>query len=131
MAEMAYGGAAPVGRWGALLEGAAESIPYWVDVSRVTDVEFSRDDATGAVTATIRAEGGGGREVAGGTAPSGLGFAFTHRLPLAPGMSHILAEILPLGKTRPGPVGGRGLFHDAALFFGGRELRVADLLHPC
>ena len=107
---IAYAGAAPVGRWGALLQGASDNIPYWVDVSRVTDVSFERDDATGAVTATIRAEGGGGREVAGGAAPSALGFAFTHRLSLAPGTADILAEIVSLENAGSVPIDVRCIF---------------------
>ena len=107
---IAYAGAAPVGRWGALLQGASDNIPYWVDVSRVTDVSFERDDATGAVTATIRAEGGGGREVAGGAAPSALGFAFTHRLSLAPGTADVLAEIVSLENAGSVPIDVRCIF---------------------
>ncbi|MBR3084973.1 MAG: hypothetical protein IKH04_01075 [Kiritimatiellae bacterium] len=103
-------GPRPVGRWGALLQGASDNIPYWVDVSRVTDVSFSRDGATGVVTATIRAEGGGGREVAGGSAPSALGFAFTHRLSLAPGTLDILAEIVSLENTGSAPIDVRCIF---------------------
>lgn len=85
-----------VGRWGALLQGTNNGIPYWVDVSRTTDVASERDDATGIVTVTIRAEGGLNAEIAGGTAPDGLHFAFTHRLSLAPGSDEILAEIVSL-----------------------------------
>ena len=107
---IAYAGAAPIGRWGALLQGASDNIPYWVDVSRVTDVSFERDDATGAVTATIRAEGGGGREVAGGAAPSALGFAFTHRLSLAPGTADVLAEIVSLENAGSVPIDVRYIF---------------------
>ena len=108
--EIAYGGAAPVGRWGALLQGATENIPYWVDVSRVANVSFARDEATGIITATIRAEGGKGREVAGGTAPDGLSFAFTHRLSLAPDGPDILAEIVSLENTGAVPFDVRFLF---------------------
>ena len=108
--EIAYGGAAPVGRWGALLQGATDNIPYWVDVSRATDVSFERDDATGIVTATIRAEGGKGREVAGGVSPNGLSFAFTHRLSLAPGGPDVLAEIVSLENTGTAAFDVRSLF---------------------
>ena len=95
--------ARPVGRWGALLQGATDNIPWWVDVSRVTDVSFGRDDATGVVTATIRAEGRGDEAVAGGSAPGGVGFAFTHRRSLAPGSPDILAEIVSLENTGKEP----------------------------
>ena len=76
----------------------------------MTDVSFERDDATGAVTATIRAEGGGGREVAGGAAPSALGFAFTHRLSLAPGTADVLAEIVSLENAGSVPIDVRCIF---------------------
>ena len=68
-----------VGRWGALLQGESDDIPYWIDISRVTDVSFTNDTATGIVSATIRAEGVAGEAVAGGAAPAALRFAFTHR----------------------------------------------------
>ncbi len=94
--EIAYGGAAAVGRWGALLQGASDDIPYWIDVSCVTDVSFERDKATGIGSVTVRAEGVAASGVAGGSAPDGLRFAFTHRLSLAPGRADVLAEILSL-----------------------------------
>ena len=108
--EIAYNGAAPIGRWGALLQGATDNIPYWVDVSRVTDVSFARDESTGIVTATIRAEGAGRKGIAGGTAPAALGFAFTHRISLAPGSADILAEIVSLENTGTEPIDVRCLF---------------------
>ena len=97
--EIAFGDAPAAGRWGALLEGVLDGIPYWTDVSRVTDVSFVRDEATGIVTATIRAEGTGRSGAAGGDSPEGLAFAFVHRLSLAPGASEVLAEIVSLENT--------------------------------
>lgn len=108
--EIAYGDSPPIGRWGALLEGMADGMPYWVDITRVTDVSLSRDETTGIVSATIRAEGGGGAAVAGGDAPESLRFAFTHRLSLAPGDADILAEILSLENLGGEPIAVRSLF---------------------
>ena len=128
----------PVGRWGALLEGERDGIPYWTDVSRVTDVSFVRDNATGIVTVEIRAEGegrsDGGRkktaaggppaprhgvspqphsEVAGSPQQGAEGephFAFTHRLSVAPGCADILAEIVSLENTGTAPFKVKFLF---------------------
>ena len=101
--EIAYGGAPAVGRWGALLQGLHDGIPYWVDATRVTDVSFEADEATGIGSVTIRAEGGAKAGVAGGSVPEGVRFAFTHRLSLAPGSAEALAEILFLENTGPEP----------------------------
>ena len=101
--EIAYGGAPAVGRWGALLQGLHDGIPYWVDATRVTDVTFKADEATGIGSVTIRAEGGAKAGVAGGSVPEGVRFAFTHRLSLAPGSAEVLAEILSLENTGPEP----------------------------
>ena len=125
--EIAYGGAPAIGRWGALLEGELDGIPYWTDVSRVTDVSFARDEATGIVTATIRAEGFGRAdgisraqanvtpqsEVAGSAQREAEGephFAFTHRLSLAPGRAEILAEIVSLENLGAAPFNVKVLF---------------------
>ena len=108
--EIAYGDAPAVGRWGALLEGETDGIPYWTDVSRVTDVSYSRDDATGIGTVEIRAEGTGRAGSAGGSAPEALGFAFTHRLSLAPGNADILAEVVSLENTGAAPFRVKFLF---------------------
>ncbi len=99
-----------VGRWGALLQGESDDIPYWIDISRVTDVSFTNDTATGIVSATIRAEGVAGEAVAGGAAPAALRFAFTHRLSLAPGTADILAEILSLENIGEVPFTVSALF---------------------
>ena len=101
--EIAYGGAPAVGRWGALLQGLHDGIPYWVDATRVTDVMFEADEATGIGSVTIRAEGGAKAGVAGGSVPEGVRFAFTHRLSLAPGSAEALAEILSLENTGAEP----------------------------
>ena len=117
--EIAYGDAAPVGRWNALLQWRDRGVTQWTDVSRVTDVAFSRDEATGIGTVTIRAEGfapscgnvlqtlpvppAGGRE-------GGASFAITDRLSLAPGSADILAEIVALENTGPAPLDVEYLF---------------------
>ena len=118
--EIAYGGAPAVGRWGALLQSGDLS-GIWVDVDRVTDVSFDRDDATGIVSATIRAEGGVApapapvlpqppRGVAGSPrrgverGSASARFAITHRLSLAPGTSEILVEIVSLENLGAAPL---------------------------
>ena len=108
--EIAYGDEPPKGRWGALLQGREDGIPYWVDVSRVTDVTIERDAGTGIASVTIRAEGGSTDGVAGGAAPDGLRFAFTHRLSLAPGRKDVLAEILSLENLGARPIDVTVLF---------------------
>ena len=99
-----------IGRWGALLQGESDDIPYWVDISRVTEVSFTNDTATGIVSATIRAEGVAGEAVAGGATPAALRFAFTHRLSLSPGTADVLAEILLLENTGDVPFTVSALF---------------------
>ena len=108
--EVAYGDAPAVGRWGALLEGVLDGIPYWTDVSRVTDMSFSLDDATGIGTVEIHAEGTSRAGSAGGAAPESLAFAFTHRLSLAPGSADILAEIVSLENIGTDPFKVKFLF---------------------
>ena len=95
-------GAAPeaVGRWGALLSCRDGGTNIWVDISRLADVSFERDDATGAVTATLRGEGA----VPGGT------FAIVQRLTLAPGSRSALAEIASFENHSGKPVEMRSLF---------------------
>jgi hypothetical protein len=111
--EIAYGGGAPVGRWNALLQWDDNGVTQWTGVSRVTDVDFTRDEATGIGTVTVRAEGfapaapvaAGG---SGGAAhPS---FAITDRLSLAPGSADILAEIVLLENVGADPIAVEYLF---------------------
>ena len=97
---IAWDGEPPVGRWGALLQWNAGGEPVWTDVSRVTDVSFEKDGASGAGTVTIRAEGG----------ESGTCFAFAHRLSLAPGSRELLAEIVSLENTGDRPFTAQCLF---------------------
>ena len=92
----------PVGRFRALLQWLDGDKTFWTDTEHVTDVTFDRDEATGIVTATIRAEGfaadtgmktpaaGTGKEAASSVAL----FAITARLSLASGRPEILAEIV-------------------------------------
>ena len=91
----------PVGRFRALLQWLDGDKTFWTDTERVTDVTFDRDEATGIVTATLRAEGCAadtGMKTpaagAGNKAPSSPLFAITARLSLAPDRPEILAEIV-------------------------------------
>ena len=111
--EIAYVGGAPVGRWNALLQWDDNGVTQWTGVSSVTDVDFTRDEATGIGTVTVRAEGfapaapvaAGG---SGGAAhPS---FAITDRLSLAPGSADILAEIVLLENVGADPIAVEYLF---------------------
>ena len=101
--EIAYGGAAPVGRWGALLEWERGGVVKWTAVSKVSDVSFSRDSASGAGTVVIRAEG----FVGGAAKPA---FAITDRLSVAPGSGEVLAEIVSLENLGEEPLSVRYLF---------------------
>ena len=93
---IAWDGAAPVARWGgALVEWQTpDGREHYTDVSRVTDVAFARDDATGAVSATIRAEG----------EAEAARFAVTHRITLAPGMRGILVETVSAENLGDAPL---------------------------
>ena len=93
------GGFDPVGRWGALLKGENDGVPYWVDVSCVKSAIAERDEAAGMASLVIRAEGNGREAVADGVAPPSLAFAITHRLSLAPNSTEILAEIVSIENT--------------------------------
>ena len=114
--EISFHGGAPAGRWGALLQWELDGEPVWTDISRVTDVDATRDEATGIVSVTIRAEGGDGADVGEGAALSAdlrakaARFAFTHRLSLAPGADEILAEIVSLENTGSAPFTVQFLF---------------------
>ena len=100
--EIAYGAAATVGRWNALLQWRQGGVTQWTDVSRVTDVSFARDKTTGIGTVTIRATGGAaGAEHPDAKAPS---FAITDRLSIAPGSADILAEIVSLENIGESPI---------------------------
>ena len=115
--EIAYGDAAPVGRWNAMLQWDDNGVTQWTGVSSVSDVDFTRDEATGIGTVTIRAvypsaaplQEGGGPTGAGGST-SGVAFAITDRLSLAPGSADILAEIVLLENTGDTPIDVEYLF---------------------
>lgn len=94
---IAYGGAAPAGRWNALLQWDDHGATQWTGVSRVTDVSFARDEASGIGTVSIRAEGLA-------HAASGVAFAITDRLSIAPGSADILAEIVELENIGDAPI---------------------------
>ena len=118
----------PVGRWGALLQWDDHGSPEWTDISRVTDVSYAEDPATGIGTVTLRAMNDGGSApeptpgeggqlatrhsspVTGEGVGDNVAFAFTHRLSLAPGASEVLAEIVSLENTGDTPIGVQCLF---------------------
>ncbi|MBQ7667558.1 MAG: hypothetical protein IJS46_06150, partial [Kiritimatiellae bacterium] len=110
--EIAYGGAAPAGRWNALLQWRDNGVTQWTGTTRVTDIAYSRDEATGIGTVTIRAEGLA--PVAPATGRADLRerplFAITDRLSLAPGSADILAEIVALENTGDSPIDVEYLF---------------------
>ncbi|MBR0057533.1 MAG: hypothetical protein IJP66_09415, partial [Kiritimatiellae bacterium] len=85
----------PVGRLGAMLHCIEGGDRIYADIGRVTDVSLSRDLATGAEAATIRAEGG----------EAGYArFAITLRLSLAPSSREPLAEILAIENLGDSPI---------------------------
>ena len=93
--EIAFGDK-PVGRFGALLHAIVDGDRHYIDIERVTDVSFSRDDATGASCVTVRAEAN--------DSPSGLSFAMTLRFTLAPSSCEVLAEIVSIEKLGERPI---------------------------
>ena len=106
--EIAWGGAPAAGRWGALLQWDNGGAPVWTEVSRVTSVRSSVDEATGIVSLAIRAEGGDLADIGDGAplaadAKNKARFAITHRLSLAPGSAEILAEIVSLENIGDAP----------------------------
>ena len=106
--EIAWGGAPAAGRWGALLQWDNGGAPVWTEVSRVTSVRSSVDEATGIVSLAIRAEGGDLADIGEGAplaadAKNKARFAITHRLSLAPGSAEILAEIVSLENIGDAP----------------------------
>ena len=100
----------PVGRFRVLLQWLDGDKTFWTDTERVTDVAFDRDDATGIVTATIRAEGfaadtGMKNPYDGGASQSAPPlFAITARMSLAPGRPDILAEIVSVENMSGSPL---------------------------
>jgi len=113
--EIAYGGGAPVGRWNALLQWDDNGVTQWTGVSRVTDVDFTRDEATGIGTVTVRAEGDAlvtrhPSLVTGDGEGGKTAFAITDRLSLAPGSADILAEIVLLENVGADPIAVEYLF---------------------
>ena len=115
-----------VGRWGALLQWDDHGSPEWTDISRLADISYAEDPATGIGTVTLRAtnEGDPAPEPSPGEVGQrfprhsppvtgegdNLAFAFTHRLSLAPGASEVLAEIVSLENTGDSPIGVQCLF---------------------
>ena len=93
--EIAFGDK-PVGRFGALLHAIVDGDRHYIDIERVTDVSFSRDDATGASCVTVRAEAN--------DSPSGLSFAMTLCFTLAPSSCEVLAEILAIENLGDRPI---------------------------
>ncbi|MBQ7667522.1 MAG: hypothetical protein IJS46_05965, partial [Kiritimatiellae bacterium] len=116
------GGASPpgepqaAGRFRTLVKWRDGGATLWTDTDRVTDVSFSRDDATGIVSATIRAVGGTtdtSREVADAARRDGSPhlstegaplFAMTARLSIAPDCAEVLAEIVSVENISPAPL---------------------------
>ena len=123
VAKAAASACLPAARFRTLIKWRDGGATRWTDTTRVTDVAFSRDEATGIVSATVRAVGGkddtskgiasscgkvlqtlpvsptGGQE--GGAASL---FAMTARLSLAPGSAEVLAEIVSAENLSPAPL---------------------------
>jgi len=120
------------GRWNALLQWKDKGVTQWTGVSRVTDVSYSRDDATGIGTVTIRAEGYSkasppldARQASRVTGDDGtaVAFAITDRLSLAPDSSDILVEIVKLENIGTVPIDVEYLFL--------RPLAAEERPRPC
>ncbi len=118
--EVAFADGKPIGRLGALLAAEDNDFYKWIDTTRLANVTFSRDEATGAVSVSLRALGGAAastNELATPLAPQGaaladsppetdaetpLSFAITLRVTLLPGRPDALVELMSLenlGKT--------------------------------
>ena len=107
------------GRWNALLQWNDNGVTRWTGVSHVTDVSYSRDDATDIGTVTIRAEGYSKTSQSldarhaspvTGDGEGAVAFAITDRLSLAPDSSDILVEIVKLENIGAEPINVEYLF---------------------
>ena len=68
--EVAFAGGTSVGRLGALLAAEDNDFYKWIDTTRLDDVSFDRDEATGAVAVSMRALGGRAADHPDAQAPS-------------------------------------------------------------
>jgi len=100
----------PLGRLGAMLQIVDDGTNTWIDTSRVTDVELSRDAATGIASVTLRAQSPAASPHPDANAPpfavNAPCFAITTRLSLAPDSRELLAEILSVENLGDTPVAG-------------------------
>ena len=111
----------PVGRWGSLVQWDDHGSPQWTDISRVTDVSFTNDAATGVITLTIRAEGVLKREAALNE-PQGEGGNLKREAHLRPRSGHLSGEAAlnePQGE-KDGPA--FAFTHRLSLAPGAREI---------
>ena len=92
--EVAFADGKPIGRLGALLAAEDNDFYKWIDTTRLANVAFSRDEATGAVSVSLRALGGAA-VLPQGRAPEGAAQG---------GNAAIVAEppVLPQGRAPQG-----------------------------
>ena len=126
--QVAFADGKPVGRLNALLAAEDNDFYKWIDTTRLSDVAFDRDEATGAASVTLRALGG---RSAGVPAPQGaapgdsppetdaetpLAFAITMRVTLLPGRQDALVELLDLENLGEAPLLASALYMRAFSF---------------
>ena len=134
--EVAFAGGSSVGRLGALLAAEDNDFYKWIDTTRLDDVSFDRDEATGAVAVSMRALGGRAADHPGAQAPSRadatppetdaetpLAFAITMRVTLLPGRPDALVELVSLENLGPAPLLASALYMRA--FSSGKQERSA------
>ena len=124
--DVAFAGGRSVGRLGALLAAEEDDFYRWIDTSRLESAEFSRDEATGAASVTLRGLGGRaaneaprlpapGAEAPGSSPPetapgTALSFAISMRVTLLPGHPDALVELLGLENRGDEPLKASALY---------------------
>jgi hypothetical protein len=127
--QVAFADGKPVGRLGALLAAEDNDFYKWIDTTRLADVSFSRDDATGAGAVLLRALGGRAADLAAGApepaladsppetdAETPLSFAITLRVTLLPGCPDALLELVSLENLGEAPLLASALYMRAFSF---------------
>ncbi len=133
---VAFADGKPIGRLGALLAAEDNDFYKWIDTTRLDDVSFDRDEATGAVAVSMRALGGRAADRPDAQAPSSadavppetdaetpLAFAITMRVTLLPGRPDALVELVSLENLGQAPLLASALYMRA--FSSGKQERSA------
>ena len=126
--QVAFADGKPIGRLNALLAAEDNDFYKWIDTTRLTDVAFDRDEATGAVSVSLRALGGRAAGLATDAPASAadeppetdaetpLSFAITQRVTLLPDRPDALVELVSLENLGKAPLLASALYMRAFSF---------------